>query len=67
MKPWEVGRLFETHRKLLLIFEPQDAMVWLMREQTALNNQRPCALIETTEGYRQVEAVVAQLTDSAHV
>jgi uncharacterized protein (DUF2384 family) len=67
MKPWEVGRIYALHLKLLLIFEPLEAMTWLMRPQKILGDRRPCEVLETGGGYHEVEDAVTQLTDGVFI
>jgi uncharacterized protein (DUF2384 family) len=67
VNPWDVGRLFRLYRLLLLVFEPEEAESWLMREQETLSGERPCATLTSTEGYYRVLAVVKQITESVHV
>lgn len=51
------------YRALLEIYSPPEAERWLVMEQSALGNKRPCELIETPAGHARVCAYLAQVTE----
>jgi uncharacterized protein (DUF2384 family) len=65
MKPSEVVRVFETYHRLLRLFEPNEAVLWLVRPQPPLHDRSPCELLPSQAGYEDVLTVIQQLTDNA--
>lgn len=60
-------RIFYLHKELLLVYESNEAVTWLMTPRTALGDRRPCESLSTVESYHSVLALVRQLTEGAHV
>lgn len=61
MKPSEIVRVFETYHRLLALLEPHEAVLWLIRPQTTLNEQMPCELLSSSKGYDDVTKLISDL------
>lgn len=61
MKSWETVRVFEIYHRLLELYEPHEAVLWLVNEQKSLGGRRPCDLLETGEGYSEVTNLILGL------
>lgn len=67
MKTSECTQLFELHYKLLAIYEPAPAVLWLVSKQALLDERAPCEVLGDKGGFARVLRVIAQATDSAHL
>lgn len=63
MKSWETVRVFEIYHRLLALYEPHESVLWLVNEQKLLKGQRPCDMLATGEGYREIVNLIDGLRD----
>lgn len=64
MKSWETVRVFEIYHRLLAVYEPHEAVLWLVNEQELLRGQRPCDLLGTGDGYEEIVNVIDCLREA---
>lgn len=64
MKSWETVRVFEIYHRLLALYEPHEAVLWLVCEQELLGGRRPCDLLASGEGYTEVVTLIDGLRDA---
>jgi uncharacterized protein (DUF2384 family) len=62
MKPSEVVRVFEAYHRLLALYEPTDAVLWLIRPQGALADRSPCELLPHPQGYQEVLTLIERMS-----
>lgn len=60
-------RLLALIRKLAALYSVEDAIRWCESAQPLLDGQRPVDMVASEKGAAEVDSVVAQLIDSAHV
>lgn len=65
MKPSEVVRVFSTYHRLLTLYEPNEAVLWLIRPQASLKDRSPCELLPQDAGYQEVLKLIEQLHEDA--
>lgn len=53
--------MFEMYHRLLALFEPHEAILWLIRPQPAFDNRSPCQVLTDPQGYQDVLALIDQL------
>jgi uncharacterized protein (DUF2384 family) len=61
LKPSEIVRVFETYHRLLALLEPHEAVLWLIRPLSTLDEKTPCELLSTSKGYDDVTKVINDL------
>ena len=64
MKASECVQLFELHHRLLLLYEPQDAVLWLVSKQKSLDGRMPCDVLSDRHGFTRLLRVISEITDS---
>lgn len=62
----ECMKIFDLHHRLLLIYEPTEALMWLVTKQPLLDSRMPCELLTEKDGFQKVLTVITQITDSAY-
>jgi uncharacterized protein (DUF2384 family) len=62
----ECMKVFDLHHRLLVIYEPNEALMWLVTPQQLLNSRKPCELLAEKDGFSKILTVIAQITDSAY-
>jgi uncharacterized protein (DUF2384 family) len=61
----ETVRVFEIYHRLLALYEPHEAVLWLVIRQQQLKDRSPCELLATTEGYGEIVELIDRLRDAA--
>lgn len=60
-------RITNVLGQLKEFYELSDAISWVASKQPLLQDRRPADLLQTDEGAKEVEAVIARLRDGAFV
>lgn len=59
--------MFELFHRLLALYEPHDAVLWLTNPQPLLDDKCPCDLLLTQEGYQRVRTLIEGIRDGTNV
>lgn len=57
--------MFEIYHRLLALYEPHEAVLWLVNEQELLNGKRPCDMLATGDGYNAIVTLIDGLREQA--
>ncbi len=62
----ECMKVFDLHHRLLVIYEPNEALMWLVTPQKSLGTRLPCELLGERDGFQKILTLITQITDSAY-
>lgn len=62
----ECVQLFELHHRLLLHYQPQEAVLWLVSKQKLLDLRMPCEVLADRHGFIRLLRMVQEMGEGQH-